>query len=303
MTLLKICILTFLFLTTVSAHGLCRLTLASVNTAINLNQNNFPTLDVRVEQQGECGNFYITIDNGGAASYTNRVLKTETTTLPIQFYKDAGRTKILKDEFETSAAEVITGTFAGASTSASGQNFVYYPFVDPAGHQYASVGNFTGNFTIKLFEGSPISNRMVDSKIVNFVYLQNRAVDVSLVETGLPFKASSSTRVLGFGTLRKDATLGADLVLKYNSGYAISMSSLNGGRLKHADAQKYVPYSLKVEGVEKSISTVPKVIKNATGTSPQGGARLPVQVTIGEVSAAPPGSYSDIISITVASHE
>lgn len=298
----KLGLLTIIVLAAGYAHGFCQMSLSAVNTAVNLNANDLPTLDLRVEKlSGDCSTFFITIDNGGAASFANRALKAGENLQSIQFYKDAGRTKILKDEFETSFGEVLSGSFA--VNSANTQNFVYYPFLNIPANKYSKVGSYSGNFTLKLFSGTPTDKTLIDSKIINFQYEQKRAVEISLVNTGAPFDFASSARVLNFGTLTKGATLAADLVLTYNAGYAISISSLNGGRLKHAAKESFVPYALKINGVEKSVSDVPSIIKNANGVSPEGGARLPIQVKIGDLSKAAPGNYSDIISITVASYE
>ena len=109
------------------------MTLSNVNSAVNLNANSFPTLDIRVEKgQGSCSNFFIVMDNGGASSYANRVLQSNTIAYPIQFYKDAGRTQILKDEFETSTTETISGVFSG---NVNTLNFVYYAFLNIAVNQ------------------------------------------------------------------------------------------------------------------------------------------------------------------------
>ena len=84
---------------------------------------------------------------------------------------------------------------------------------------------------------SPLKTGLLaDSKIVNFVYLQNRSVELSV------------------GALKKDSALGANLVLKYNADFDISMSSKNGGRLKHSDGARFVPYIVKVNGFARNAS-------------------------------------------------
>ena len=88
---------------------------------------------------------------------------------------------------------------------------------------------------------SPLKTGLLaDSKIVNFVYLQNRSVELSVE--------------LSVGALKKDSALGANLVLKYNADFDISMSSKNGGRLKHSDGARFVPYIVKVNGFARNAS-------------------------------------------------
>ena len=285
-----------------SALAVCpSMTLTNINSYVSLNTNNFVSLQVKVNRgSGTCGNFFVVIDNGGANSYSSRTIHSNMNTFPIQFYKDAARSQILKSEFEATSSEVLFGTFSDGTTSFSS---VYYAFIETNSNQYIGSGNYSKNFMLKLFEGD-FNNRILrDTKVVQFAFTQYKSVDISLVSTGSAFNYTDTTQNIDFGRLVEGASRVFDIVLLYNAGYVVSLSSINEGKLKHSTEKKYIPYSLTVDGIPAALASVSAIVKSAAGISPPNGTRFPVDVKIGSTANAIPGVYTDTIMVDVSSAE
>jgi len=277
------------------------MTLSNVNSYVSLNTNNFVSLDLRVNKgSGTCNSFFVVIDNGGARSYSSRVMQSNFSSIPIQFYKDASRNQILKSEFEASASEVISGTFVGDIAT---YNTVYYAYIDADANQYIKYGNYSKNFLLKLYEGDFSNKILRDTKLVHFAFTQFKSVDISLVSTGSAFNLTDTSQTLDFGKLSEGISRGFDIVMLYNAGYTISINSANAGRLKHLTAKKYISYVLSLDGVPVGLASVSTLVKSAVGISSPNGTRLPVSVKIGSILGSTPGIYTDTITINVASAE
>lgn len=294
-------IIGFILLANTAEAACPSMKLSNVNSYVSLNTNNFVSLEVRVENGNtSCGNFFVVLDNGGASSYSTRALQSNMQTYPIQFYKDAARNQILKSEFEATPSDVLFGAFAGGTTTF---NSAYYAYIDANANQYIAAGNYSQNFLLKLYEGD-FNNRILrDSKVVQFAFTQYKSIDVSMVSTGSAFNITDTTQNIDFGKLVEGATRGFDIVLLYNAGYSVSMNSTNDGKLKHSTEEKFVPYSLTVDGIPVALTNDATVVKSASGISSPNGTRLPVTVKIGSLTDSAPGTYTDTVVVHVTSVE
>ncbi len=300
---LKILTLNLVFLLACRpVSALCSsLSLSNVSPYVSLNMNNFASLNFQVNKEGgTCNSFFVVIDNGGAASFSNRNLQSSLHTYPIQFYKDPGRNQILKSEFEAAPSDVILGTFAGSATTFNANYFAYLGVDD---NQYAGSGNYSKNFTLKLYEGDFTNRILRDSKVVQFTYTQYKTIDLSLVSTGSSFNLTDTSQSLDFGKLIEGASRSFDIVMLYNAGYTISMSSTNSGKLKNQSVKKYIPYILTLDGVPVALSDVSTNVKSGGGISQSNGTRIAVGVKIGSLMGSVPGTYTDTVTINVASAE
>lgn len=273
-------------------------------STINLNSDNFPNLRVRVRRSPSnvtCS-YFVTVENGGASSYLTRVLNSGTYEYPVQFYKDAGQTQIIRSYAEaSSSADVLAGSYP---SSGGGRNSdVYYrPFLEP--DTYKRFGSYSKVFTLRLYKGTVGgSHSLEDTANITLNYTQSKQIDLSLVNTGAPFNTADISQTLNFGALTSGASMSFDLVLGYNAGYRISMSSINAGKIKRTGGSNLIPYTLQLSGNAVTLNTSPTIVATATGVSPVGGRRLPVTVTIGSLGAATPGTYTDTVTFTVASSE
>ena len=277
------------------------MSLSNVSTYVSLNTNNFAALDIQVSKgSGTCNNFFIVMDNGGAYSYANRTLQSSLHNYPIQFYKDAARNQIFKSENEVSASEVLAGTFVGGATTF---NTNYYAYIDVNSNQYRNHGHYTNNFYLRLYEGDLNNKILRDTKVVQFGFTHYKLIDISLVSTGAAFNLTDTSQSIDFGQLTEGLSREFDIVMQYNAGYNLSMTSANDGKLKHLTAQKFVPYTLVIDGVAMALSSIPTLVKSSSGLSLPNGTRVPVSVKIGKISDSIPGIYTDTITINVSSSE
>jgi spore coat protein U-like protein len=148
----------------------------------------------------------------------------------------------------------------------------------------------------------PPSGPIADS--VNFtVNVQvNTYYDVSVVPSGGAFSLSSTTATLAFGTLAANATRGADILVKSNVSYTLSLTSASGGALVNVSDGTRLAYSLTANG---SIISLPAGTRKAvaSGVSPGFGTptRYALVVTVLPYAILPnTGAYSDTITVTLA---
>lgn len=282
----------------------CKSLSLNVQTAlIDLNANGSPALQFTVTRSnsanGDC-NFFIVLDNGSAGTFATRNLSHGGDQNPIQFYTTSARNVVLKSITEASTvSDVIPGKFIGNSNA--GIVSFYYPvFVANTG---LPPGPYLDGFKISIYEGT-ISSHLLSASAtnnVNYKYIKGNYVDMSIVDTGAPFALSDTTQTLDYGSLTTGESLDCDLMLMYNSGYVISMSSLNNQRLKNTTSANYIPYSMTLDGLSVPLTSVSQVVKSGTGSSLAAGTRLRVVGTIGSIAGAPNGTYNDTVSISVAS--
>ena len=93
---------------------------------------------------------------------------------------------------------------------------------------------------------------------------------------------------------------GVPLRLRVNStrGYKLSVASLNRGRLRLGSTDWYVPYALRLG--DHSIGLAGEDDVNVPGGSQPQRDTLPFHFHIGDVSDRRAGTYSDVISISIA---
>ncbi len=283
------------------------LEITSIVNPVDLTGNTAPTLNVVVNRKnGQGGNgtcsFFIVLDTGGAASSASRQLDFGQRPYPFQFYSDAGRTYVIKPLAEIpSVNEVVAGQFA--TNGNTSRTVSYHPYLDDT--LYLENGPYNKVFTLTLYRGTIASATIMDSKTLNFVYTKSKKIDISLVDTSAVFNSVDTTQTLDFGALATGQNKNFDLIMQYNSGFQLSMSSANSNRIKNA-TNDFINYAITLNGSALSLTnalalqTVPGVVNS--GVSPVGGLRLPIGVTIGNVTGAKAGTYTDTVSISVSAN-
>jgi spore coat protein U-like protein len=274
------------------------------NTSYSFNTGASPSLAFSIKRKGGNGcSYFVTADYGSASSFPARALRHGGNALPMNLYLNATHTSVWKDLPDaTSSSEAFTGSMSGGTKTAA---FTYYPQLGAVA--YERYGGYSETFTLKLYDGTPSGTHSLrDSKTVTFHYTMARKIDLSLVPTGAAFNAGSTAQSLAFGTLAAGVSRACDLVLRYNAGYRVRVSSANQGKLKHASLADTVPYTFRLNGAAVSLAGSdlnPVTAATGTGVSPPAGLALPVSVTIGSLGSARAGSYSDVITVTVATTE
>jgi hypothetical protein len=157
---------------------------------------------------------------------------------------------------------------------------------------------------MRLYEGTVTgSHSQEDTEGFRLRYDMSKRIDLSIVNTGEAFDPSATNKTLNFGNLSSGQEMTFDLVLKYNAGYQVKMSSQNGGKLKHLSQNASIPYTLTLSGNPVSLSTLPTIVAWGIFVNPCGGLRFPGKVKIGTVGSAQAGVYQDSITVTVSTTE
>ena len=98
----------------------------------------------------------------------------------------------------------------------------------------------------------------------------------------------------------EEGTVATPLQLRVNSTgkYTLTISSANRGRLRLDGSEWYVPYSMALGSEDVNLQS--SATLQGIGTGDVNSVGLPFQFTIGDTSARRAGTYSDVISISVA---
>jgi hypothetical protein len=130
-------------------------------------------------------------------------------------------------------------------------------------------------------------------------------LDMALVPTGNSFDALSTSLNLNYGVLARSARKTADLMVRGNVPFSVSVLSQNGGRLLSPQILdgSSVPYEFEVNGIPASLSAgVQTPIVSGSGPTSIAGARYGLSFTIGDFGMATEGVYTDTLVFTVAAH-
>lgn len=131
-------------------------------------------------------------------------------------------------------------------------------------------------------------------------------IDVSLVNSGGAFDPSKTNHTMDFNIITLGDSRQVDLKVKSNAGYTLSLSSQNGGSLKHLTSANFsIGYLLKVNGVGQSFSGagIPLVIGTGVGITPTAGVNFTLNIEIGDPSNKLAGTYQDVITVTATSND
>ncbi|MEI6875240.1 MAG: hypothetical protein WCL50_08950, partial [Spirochaetota bacterium] len=121
--------------------------------------------------------------------------------------------------------------------------------------------------------------------------------DLSVVRTGGKFSTTSTSQSLSFGTIVPNASKGADLIVRSNVSYGLSLISAKGG-LANADDGSLIGYTLSSNGTAHSLPAGVPVSIATAGPTYSGLARYALLATITGYGDMPTeGSYSDTLTI------
>lgn len=270
----------------------------------SFNTDPSPALTLRVSRQGTQGcDFFIVISYGASSSFS-RNLYQGAWTVPMNFFRDAGHTQIIKNFTDaTSATDVIFGSFPNGRNPTS-QILTYYPALGTLA--YNRFGPYSDTFQFRLYQGNIGSATQRNARNKTFTYNMAKKIDVSLVSSGAPFDVNDASETINFGNLLTGATKSFDLIVKYNAGYRVTLSSANQGKLKHVSLPDMVNYALTMNSSPVNLvgsNSTPVQVATGTGVSPPNGLILSSTFTIGTVGTVRAGSYTDVITVSVATTE
>ena len=140
---------------------------------------------------------------------------------------------------------------------------------------------------------------VVAERALSFIYQKPAILDLSIVDTGQSFDSFDKSQLMSFGKLATGLTQSADVMIDTNVGYRLYLSSTNDGVLSHRIATDTIPYTMTLNGNLVNLagsSLSPVNVINQPLTSPAGGYRLPIIVTVGTMTNTEQGgSYFDTL--------
>ncbi len=299
-----------IFLFSLNAHADCQGLKIQNLDDVDFRNNSSPTESFRVQRTHGLNGclFFVTIDNGGASSFSTRQLlhKNASDFIPVQICLDSNCSAIIKHFPEaTSNSDVLFGSFPDNIPTPGGIDLTIYPRA--AKVTYEKHGDYESSYTVRLYQGSITkSPELMDTETFRLKHRLEKKIDLSIVNTGSPFDPSSTSKTIHFGTLSTGQQTTFDLLLKYNAGYRVRISSQNNGKLSHSSLPSYVPYTLTLNGSEIYLggsANNPVLISQGSGVSPPAGLRLAGGFRIGKVEEAKAGNYQDVLTVTVSTLE
>lgn len=245
--------------------------------------------------------FGLGISKGAAADY-DRYASDGGLQLRYQVYSDIAGTKIIKDVPDTATVnDVVMVTLPAGSGPQVIQYFFDIPYALATSPFLAHAGTYTDSVTINAYEGAiPASYSAPPdaSAVVGISVLIEKLIKLSLTDLGGIFVDGATTKSIDFGKLTTGEVSRFNLAMQTNAGFEISLSSANGGNLKHVTAASLIPYTVTVNNVAADLTGAVPVVSGGGQTS-LNGLIYPVKITIGAIpSSSIAGNYADIVTIT-----
>lgn len=245
--------------------------------------------------------FGLGFSKGGAGSYT-RFASNGGLQLNYQIYNDGAKTNILKDAPDAvTVNDVLMVTLPAGSGPQVVQYFFDIPYASATSPFLAHAGVYTDSYTISAYEGgdpslyvAPPATSVAVTLSVNI----EKLIKLSLTDLGGVFVDGATTKSINFGRLTSGEFSRFNLAMQTNAGFSISVSSANGGNLKHITTASLVPYTMTFNNVAADLTGAVPVVSGGGQTS-LNGLTYPVKITIGAVpQLAVAGDYSDTVTIT-----
>lgn len=250
-----------------------------------------------------CRNYFIAFDQGFSPSY-NRILQHQgghVSSIAYNIFKKQNQTGLLKDIPDIfTQDQMIIGQLEHGTLDREHDFFIVMPDKQFSAN-LVRAGDYEDQVQVKLYSGSLEQPVLEDSKYLSVKFDVPKQLDLSLVESGAAFDLNDTQQNLDFGVLEHRERRDFDAIVVSNSGYFISFSSLNDGRLKHENAQSFVNYSFYVDGVLRSLrgsAYSPAKFVERTIASNHAGHTYNLIIEIGDVTNKLSGHYQDFITIT-----
>ena len=259
------------------------------------------TIQVSVANAGKgtCS-YFVAVSAGNSGVFTEREMRQSATDLGYNLYTDAAKSNIIKDEATATSSEVLSGTVKKYETVVQDAYWIVAAsqVLPPWSGAY-----YDDDLVFSLYLGTiGHSPDLIEERTVRLQSQVASSVELSLVDSGGGFDGADTTQLLDFGLMSTGASLGFDLRVRTNDGYAVSMQSENSQVMEHVlpSQPSTVPYTITVDGSSADLSSgSPVEVASGTGSTDAEGDSLPILVTLGDVTDRTAGNYQDLITITV----
>lgn len=281
----------------------CNLNLTLTNATVQATsteqviQQNF-TVYRQHPNNNRCATYVLYFGKGLANSYQRKAYNSNNQPYDYNLHNNINKIGILKDKNDAqNLNEVVIGSTPNSNSTYSGSFFVSIP----ATGTNPVAGTFTDNVQVQVYRANSVNDQNLEEvETFTITIIIPTLLNISLVDEGGTFNASSTSRVMDFGILQQNAELGADLMVMSNTPYQIKFSSANDGVLKNQTSS--YAYEMKVNSNVVSLGTSaanPVTVATSTNASNSTGDRYNVRVKMTdspENKAA--GLYQDTITIT-----
>ncbi len=250
------------------------------------------------------GAFFVTVSPGLYGNFSQRSLSGGSgQRMAYQVYDGATSRRVLKDlSVGPERGEVLSGAFPAQSNR--GTQTLSFVVVVPAG-QMPYSGIYQDVLALNLYQGTPDNHGpSVGTASITVTLAMPAVMDMSLARTGGSFLEGGPSLSLDFGVLSVGEIRSADLIVRSNTPYSLSVSSLHGSALMNVDSAStgIVPFEFKVKGAVYPLATealTPLVSVASPPPSDRVGDHYDLLFTVGDFDLAPAGNYRNVLSFTL----
>ncbi len=261
------------------------------NILVNRGQNS---------PNGRCDLYRIYFSKGFSHNYQRRAFSLFGSSINYNLHENINQSGVLKDEGDAvNSNEFLEGSAPNKHTTYTKNFYISTPGVlDNA----ARSGTYYDILQVRIYGYNQSSGNYLfeESDTFTVVFYVPKKIQISLLDEGGVFDASSTSKILDFGILSQNQEKGADLRVLANGSYQIKVSSLNNGKLKLSQGDT-IAYSLKVNNSPVSLlssASSPVSIGSGDATS-SGGDKFNLKIKITEnTTHKSAGMYQDVLTIT-----
>jgi hypothetical protein len=248
----------------------------------------------RFNSDKDCKKYELGISTGTASSYERR-LYNGTSTVAYNFYETDRTTRIIKDIGDGNKDNNVSIDF---KKNYYKKVIIYAKMPNPYESGNLLPGQYADTVSINIVPKKKNTTGGTSKNISLYLNVQSD-LSICLVDKGQPYEEGRTNYALMYGTLVEGQTKGLDLIIKSNSGYRVTVSSENDGRLTHTNSTNYkIDYSFIVNGQSRSLvgsKNNPTEIYYSPVASHENGDVVDIDVSIGSVAGKLAGPYRDYI--------
>ena len=263
-----------------------------VNITVNGNNRTYPFMLKFNSDIADCTNIFLTFTSSNTSSYNGKFRSAGVLTIPYIISSDQNGSFPIKSYSTLSNAEKFTPI----------KNTQLYINLDGVTDEYSlPFGVHTDTFNFFVYRGTNVSSAvLLNGFTVAATINVPPRIDLSLVDTGASFNLNDTVQNLNFGELEENEQLSADLVIRSNGKYTISLSSQNSWALLNSIQNDRITYSFYLNDQRLDGPGSSNIIYDAfqNNSFANRELRYRLMVKIGPTEGRASGNYSDVIVVT-----
>ncbi|TVR85347.1 MAG: hypothetical protein EA428_15930 [Spirochaetaceae bacterium] len=260
-----------------------------------LGQTVEETISIWLRHKGPAVDYFVTANAGqhaGGNVQSRQALSTAGDGLQYQVYDGNGN--IL------SATNGITGSF-GANNQGRWQETTIEISLRILASAFPPAGDYTDTFDLELYIGSSATGNPVETADINLTVRMPEIVDLQVGPPGASYGSFGRAYNISIDPALPGVGDGAELLVLANTGFALEVSSDNGGFLTIGGLEDTVPYRFRFNGSWITIGGTGSFritgVEQPTGVS---GRSYPFYAEIDTYDDLPAaGTYSDVLNFTI----